>query len=416
MNSELLATLEYIEQERGIGKEQLARAVENALMTASRKSIHPASELSVKLDLKTGEIKAWAKLKVVEAFPTNDEIRLEDVRKRYPEAQIGDIVEWEVTPRNFGRIAAQAARQAIAQQLRDAEKIIVQDEFKDKVGQIVSGNVRRLDGRNVIVDFQKAEGVINEKGRVPGEQFMIGERISALLAEINIKVNPSLILSRSSAHFVRRLFEREVSEIHDGVVEIVAISREPGVRSKVAVRSNDPRVDPVGACVGMRGLRVRNITNELNGERIDVIPYSEDLRTYLENAMHPAKLLSVEIDGEARSVVVHVDAENSRLAFGRKGQNVRLAQKLLGWTIQIIVDESAEEEFEKKKAQAVADLATAVGIPESAAELLVQHGYLTIEGLRSAPADDLQQIEGLDAGTLEAIASAVEKADESANE
>ena len=224
MNSELLATLEYIEQERGISKEQLVDAVEKAILTASRKSIHPASNLAVKLDRHSGEIKAWAKLEVVGTFPNNDQITIEKAKEKYPDAKIGDVIDWEVTPRNFGRIAAQTARQAILQQLRKAEKAIVKEEYDEKVGEIVNGVVKRIEAGAIIVDLQKSEGIIAAKDKVPGEQYMVGERINALLVKVDTLVSgPSLILSRSNPGFVRKLFEREVSEIHDGVVEIAGM-------------------------------------------------------------------------------------------------------------------------------------------------------------------------------------------------
>lgn len=405
MNNELLAILEYIEQERGISKAQLAGAVEKALLTASRKSIHPASDLTVKMNPATGEIKAWAKLKVVEEFPNADEICLSDVVKRIPTAVIGDIVDWEVTPKNFGRIAAQTARQAILQQIREAEKEIVQDEFKDKVGKLISGSVRSIEAGNIIVDFGKSEGVISGKDRIPGEQFTVGERVTALLVKIDEKSDFSLVLSRANPGFVRKVFEREVSEIHNGTVEIVGIARDPGSRSKIAVRSNDPRVDPVGSCVGMRGMRVRNITNELGGERVDIIAYSDDIEEFLANALHPAKFLSVKTDYSKKVLHVSVDEENSRLAFGKKAQNIKLAQRLLQWQIMITIDDGKSEaaEFAEKKEQAITDLAAAAGLDHATAEILVNHGYITLDGLKNASWEDFEKIEDLDDNALEAI-------------
>ena len=408
MNSELLAMLDYIEQERGISKEQVVKALEQAILSAYRKSARPASDLNVKVNLRTGELKAWARLKVVGEFPSEDEILLSEVQKRDPGAKIGDIVEWEVTARDFGRIAAQTARQTIAQMLRKAQKDVIQDEFKDKIGEIVTGTVHHADGLGIVVDVKKSEGIIAGRDRVPGEQFSAGDRISALLVKVDMEGSgPSLILSRTSNNFVRRLFEREVSEIHDGVVEIVGIARAPGSRSKVAVKSNDPRVDPVGACVGMRGLRVRNITNELGGERIDVIPYSSDLKTFIANAMHPAKLLDIELDSATKTVKIYVDQENSRLAFGRKAQNVRLTQRLIQWDINIIIQESEEEEFVRKKQEAAEGLAALAGISAEAAEALVEHGYLTVEGLGNASEDDLASIAELTDDDRASIARAV---------
>ena len=409
MNSELLATLEYIEQERGISKEQLVAAVEKAILNASKKAIHPASSLSVKLDRATGELQAWAKLEVVESFPNNDQILLTEAVKQIPDVKVGDVVDIEVTPKNFGRVAAQNARQAILQQLRDAEKSVVQVEFKDKVGEIVSGVVKRIHDGTITVDLQKSEGVLSGKDKVPGEQYTVGERINALLVKVDTEVaGPSLILSRTNTNFVKRLFEREISEIHDGVVEIVAISRDPGSRTKIAVKSNDPRVDPVGACVGMRGIRVRNITGELGNEHVDIIRYEEDIDVFVTNALHPAKLEEIEIDEDSHTLFIHLKSENSRLAFGKKAQNVRLAQKLVGWAIKFIIDDAAEqrETFEEKKAHVIENLAAAAGITTEAAAVLVQNGYLTLDGLRAADMSDIAALKGLDDTALVAIAAA----------
>lgn len=417
MNSELLATLEYIEQERGISKEQLVDAVEKAILTASRKSIHPASNLAVKLDRHSGEIKAWAKLEVVGTFPNNDQITIEKAKEKYPDAKIGDVIDWEVTPRNFGRIAAQTARQAILQQLRKAEKAIVKEEYDEKVGEIVNGVVKRIEAGAIIVDLQKSEGIIAAKDKVPGEQYMVGERINALLVKVDTLVSgPSLILSRSNPGFVRKLFEREVSEIHDGVVEIAGIAREAGMRTKIAVRSNDPRIDPVGACVGMRGMRVRNITSELGNERVDIIRYEEDIKTYAANALHPAKLESISVDEDRRMLTIRVNSENSRLAFGKKAQNVRLAQKLIGWNINFVTDDDVREEsFEEKKTQCISQLSAELGIAPEKAELLVNNGYLTLEGLKTAGISDIAAIQGIDEATVNAIAERLAKVDQTSD-
>ncbi len=411
MNSELLATLEYIEQERGISKEQLVDAVEKAILTASRKSIHPASNLAVKLDRHSGEIKAWAKLEVVDTFPNNDQITIEKAKEKYPDAKLGDVIDWEVTPKNFGRIAAQTARQAILQQLRKAEKAIVKEEYDEKVGEIVNGVVKRIESGAIIVDLQKSEGIIAAKDKVPGEQYMVGERINALLVKVDTLVSgPSLILSRSNPGFVRKLFEREVSEIHDGVVEIAGIAREAGMRTKIAVRSNDPRIDPVGACVGMRGMRVRNITSELGNERVDIIRYEDDIKTYAANALHPAKLESISVDEDRRMLTIRVNAENSRLAFGKKAQNVRLAQKLIGWNINFVTDDDVREDsFEEKKTQCISQLSAELAIAPEKAEILVNNGYLTLEGLKTAGIADIAAIKGIDEATVNAISERLAK-------
>ncbi len=385
MANELLTILEYIEQERGIKREVMTKALENALLSASKKSIHPATDLVVKVDAKTGEIRAWAKLEIVEANPNNDQLLLADALTKMPDAKIGDLVDWEVTPKNFGRIAAQTARQTIMQQLRKAEKDTVRDEFADKIGTILNGIVRRYDNGNTIIDFQKAEGVLSAKDKIFGESYMPGDRINALLLKVDTLVSgPSLIVSRTHPDFVVRLFEREVSEIKDGVVQIMGIAREAGSRSKIAVKSNDPRVDPVGACVGMRGIRVKNITTELGGERVDIIPYDEDIRQYAMNALQPAKVLGVDSKPERRELTVKVSPDQSRLAFGKKAQNVRLSSKLLGWNMNIvIVDPNKTESIEEKLKQAAENLSSTLGIAHDTARKLVKNGFVSVEGVEA---------------------------------
>ena len=404
MNNELIAILGYIEQERGISRESLIRALESAILTASRKSIHPANELKVRIDPVTGDIRAWAMLEVVEENPTCDQLVIERARERFPDAKLGDVLEWEVTPRNFGRIAAQTAKQAIIQQLRKAEKENVQEEYADQVGHILNGTVRRFDAGSIIIDFGKAEGIINAKEKVHGEQYMPGDRINALLVRVDINTaGPSLIVSRSCPEFVEKLFEREVSEIHDGVVRIMGIAREAGSRTKIAVASSDPRVDAVGSCVGVRGLRVRNITNELGGERIDIIPYDPDIRKYAVNALLPARVQSVEVDEAKHELTVRVTEEQSKLAFGKKAQNVRLCSKLIGWNIGIRSEAPAREgkaTIGEQIRQATTRLAGELGISEETAGVLIANGYVTVDGVREAGRETLLAVEGVDAAEI----------------
>ena len=405
MSNELLTVLEYIEQERGISRESLIKALETAILTASRKSIHPASELKVKIDPPTGKIQAWAMLEVVDSAPNCDQLLLARAKERFPQAKVGDIVEWEVTPSNFGRIAAQTARQTIIQQLRKAEKENVQEEFAERVGQIINGTVRRFEGGSIIIDFQKAEGIMPAKEKIHDEQYMPGDRINALLLNVDINSSgPSLIVSRATPDFVVKLFEREVSEIHDGVVKIMGIAREPGRRTKIAVKSDDPRVDPVGACVGIRGTRVRNITDELGNERVDIVPYDDDLAKYAANALLPAKVQSVEIDEAKHELQVTVNEEQSKIAFGRKAQNVRLSAKLLGWNITLKNESSeriAPPTIGEQLKAAAAKLAVELGVGEATATLLVNNGYVTIDGVKAADRSALLAIDGVDAAELE---------------
>ena len=408
MANELLTILEYIEQERGISRASIIKALESAILTASRKSIHPASDLTVKIDAKTGQIQAWARLQVVEEDPTFDQLVIERARERFPDVQVGEVIDWEVTPKNFGRIAAQTARQAIVQQLRRAEKENVQEEFADRVGQIINGTVRRFEGGSIIIDFQKAEGIMPAKEKVHDEQYMPGDRINVLLQKVDINTSgPSLIVSRASSDFVVKLFEREVSEIHDGLVRIVNCVREPGKRTKISVASSDPRVDPVGACVGIRGTRVRRVTDELDNERIDIVPYDEDIKKYAANALSPAKVQQVDVNEEKHELVVTVSDEQSKVAFGRRAQNVRLSAKLIGWSITLRSGEAAGKEeaapsIDEQLAAAASRLAAALGVTEETAGILVANGFITVDGIKAADPAALTAIDGIDASEIEA--------------
>ncbi|MBQ4107599.1 MAG: transcription termination factor NusA [Lentisphaeria bacterium] len=399
MNNELLTILQYIEQERGISRAMLVKALETAILSASRKSIHPASNLTVRIDPENGSIKAWAKLEVVEENPNCDQLLLERARERFPEVRAGEVIDWEVTPRNFGRIAAQTAKQAIMQQLRQAEKNTVQEMFADKVGQIITGTVRRFENGNTIIDFQRAEGIMSSRDRVHGEQYMPGDIINVVLTKIDTFTSgPSLIVSRTAPELVRCLFEREVSEIRNGLVEIMGLSREPGSRSKIAVRSTDPRIDPVGACVGVRGVRVQNITQELNGERIDIVPWDENIAQYTINALQPAKVQSVEVDETRHELVVHVTEDQSKLAFGKKAQNVRLCSRLIGWNISILIEGGIEEKINR----AALTLASQLKVSTKTADKLVRSGYVTLAGVEAAEPAMLLNIEGIDQQELNA--------------
>lgn len=407
MANELLTILEYIEQERGISRNSLVKALETAILTASRKSIHPANDLRVVIDPRTGSIQAWARLTVVEENPNNDQIALERAQERFPGVVAGEVVDWEVTPRNFGRIAAQTARQAIVQQIRRAEKENVLEEFADRVGQIINGTVRRFEGGNVIIDFQKAEGIMFAKEKVHDEQYMPGDRINVLLQKVDINAaGPSLIVSRASADFVSKLFEREVSEMHDGIVRIVACVREPGKRTKIAVASSDPRVDPVGACVGVRGTRVRRVTDEFDSEKIDIIPYDEDIRKYAANALAPAKVQNVEVNEEKHELLITVAGEQqSKLAFGRRAQNVRLSAKLIGWKISLKSSDASAgngPSISEQLAAAAGKLAEDLGVSKKTAQKLVDNGYVTIDGVLAADPVALVAIDGIDAEEITA--------------
>ena len=418
MNNELLAVFEYMERERKLDRETLAQLVESALQVAGRKSIGRVRDLRVEINRKTLEIKAFASIQVVD-FVRNraEEISLDEAQAKYPgkNYKLGDLIEIEVTPRNFGRIAAQTAKQAIIQKLRMAEKDKVYAAYKDHVGAIVTGTVRRFDRSDVFVDLGDAEGVMPGKERVPSEEYQIGDRIRFLLLNLDAQAaGTQLTLSRANPDFIKKLFELEVSEIADGTVEIKGIAREAGFRTKIAVHSNDEKVDPVGACVGLRGQRVKNIVRELSGEKVDIVKWSTDIKTFVTNSLAPAKLLRLEVDELENTVKVIVDADQLSLAIGKKGQNARLTAKLTGWKVDVQKDEG-DISFEEKISRATDQLAAVEGIGREHAEKLVAAGFLTLEGILAAEIQDLVDVEGFDADTAQQVRTAAEAAFEREN-
>jgi len=411
MNSDLLAVLDYMEREKGIKREVLLEALSGALLTAAKKSVGPARDLRVTIDPKSGEITALANLIVSDVVRSiHDEIPLARARKIKPEAVVGDVIEVEVTPEGFGRIAAQTARQAILQRIRQIEKEMIFDEFKDRAGEIVSGTVRRFDRSDVIVDLGKFEAVMPMRERVATEDYNIGDRIRAYVVAVeNTNRGPEIIISRSHPNFVRRLFEVEVSEIADRTVEIKAISREAGYRTKIAVWSADEKVDPVGACVGMRGSRVKNIVRELNQEKVDIIRWSADPREFVMEALKPAKIKSITIDEERKAVQVTVDEDQLSLAIGRRGQNARLTSRLTGWEINISKDESVTHAFEQKLAQAITTLAKTLNIDEETARSLARAGMNSIDGIFEADPNDIAELLQIDVGQAQKIQESAKK-------
>ncbi len=401
-----------MERERGINREILIRAVESALLSASKKSVSPAKDLRIEIDRKTCAIRAFARVQVVERVQApHDEITLANALRLKADAKLGEILDMEVTPKNFGRIAAQTAKQAILQKIREAERTKVFDEYKDRVGDIVSGTVRRFDRGDVVLVLDGfSEAVMPAKEKVPTEEYQVGDKIRALVVNVESGNNGAVIvLSRANPDFVRRLFELEVSEINDHTVEIRGIAREPGFRSKIAVQSKDEKVDPVGACVGMRGIRVKNIVRELSGEKIDIVRWSDDIKTFVTNALAPAKITRMTLDEGPRTVTVVVDPDQLSLAIGKKGQNARLTAKLTGWKIDIQEDETAIN-FEKRVAMAVSELAKVPGIGPDFATKLVHAGFLTLDGILAAELEDLTATEGITEDDAKAIRTAAEAA------
>jgi N utilization substance protein A len=394
MNADFLAGLEFWEREKGVSRETLMAAVHEALLSAAKKAVGPARELRVEIDPKNGDIRAFAKLIVADrVISQHDQISVFDARRLKADAKVGDEIEKEVTPTGFGRVAAQYAKQALMQKVRQAEKALIFTEFKDRVGDIVSGTVRRFDRSDVILDLGKYEALMPNKERVPTEEYQVGERIRCFVKAVQEGAHgPEIILSRADPRFIIKLFQVEVSEINDGTIEIKGIAREPGFRTKMAVYSRDPKVDPVGACVGMRGQRVKNIVRELNNEKVDVIPWSSDIKTFVTKALEPAKLKSIELDESGKRLKILVAEDQLSLAIGKRGQNARLTARLTGWEVDIDAEQVVLKGFEEKVEEAVKAIAAIPGITREQADVLVHAGITRLEDLLGAEASDLADI------------------------
>jgi N utilization substance protein A len=388
MSSEILSVLEYMEREKGIPRSDMIATIANALRTAAQKGVNSGQELKIDINPKNGQLHAWALLKVVDSIGNpKAEIHIEKAQAVKPGAVLGEIVEREINPSELGRIAAQTARQAVMQRLRQFEKDRIYDDFKDQVGNIVTGTVRRRERNDLFVDLGKAEAVMPGKEQVPGEEYAPGERIRCLLMEIeSTPRGPEIILSRASPKFVRRLFELEVTEVADGTVKIEAFAREPGYRTKIAVISTDSKVDPVGACVGARGARVKTIVRELGGEKIDIIKYFADPREMIIEALKPAVPREITLDEKNHRILLKVATDDLAIAIGRKGQNARLTSRLIGWRLDI-------EEFKAVGSDPEGDakrkLVAALGVADDVALRLVKAGFVSLELFEGVEADDL---------------------------
>lgn len=350
MSAELMLALEQLEKEKGIKKEIIVEAIEAALISAYKKNFGSAMNVNVNIDRETGDVKVFGLRKVAEV-PDVDamDISVEEALKINPKLNVGDFVEMEVTPKSFGRIAAQTAKQVVVQKLREAERGIIYDEFYNKECDIVTGIVQRIEKRNVIVDLGKTEAVLTPTEQTPGEEYKFNDRIKTYIVEVKKTTKgPQILISRTHPGLVKRLFELEVPEIHDGTVEIKSISREAGSRTKIAVYSKDENVDPVGACVGQRGTRVQAIVDELRGEKIDIIKWSNDIKEYISSSLSPAKVIRVDVDEEQKAAKVVVPDYQLSLAIGKEGQNARLAAKLTGWKIDIKSESQLRQAIEKQ--------------------------------------------------------------------
>jgi N utilization substance protein A len=401
MSNELLTMLEYLERERGISRDTLLQAMQEAIIKAAGKGFGGYTrELRVEISPKTGKIRGVANVLVVDkVINPQEEMLLARAQNMKPGIQVGDTLEVEVEPAAFGRIAAGVARNAIMSSIRRVEKERIYEEFKDRAGDIVSGTVRRFIKSDVIFDLGKFEAIMPARERVVTEDYSVGDRLRAYVVAVEYgKDGPPIILSRSHPNFVRKLFQLEVSEIADGTVQLKGIAREAGVRTKVAVASADSKVDPVGACVGMRGARVKNIVRELNNEKVDIIKWSDDPKEFVVEALKPAKIKSIELNEADKRVKVCVDEDQLSIAIGKKGQNARLTAKLTGWEVDIEKDASKEQAFENQVSSATAAFKTQLGLDEETAAKLVQNGIPSPQDLVAGgvEAADLVDMLGID--------------------
>ena len=409
MNNQLLAVVQHIENERGVSREIVLTAIEQAIAQAAKKNQNVTNDLRVSIDRKD------LSLHVYDTLVVSDEdvgpgfistARAMRFNHGNPVAD-GETIEVEIPASRLGRIAAQTSRQMIMQKIREAERTNTFSEYKDRVGDIVSGTVSAVSHRDTYVTVGKTEMILPAKERIPTEDHQVGDTIRAIIMRVDQDARgPSVILSRASGKFVEALFRLEVSEIADGVVEIMGVSRDPGYRAKLAVRTSNENVDPVGACVGQRGSRVRSVVNELNGEKIDIVRWNEDIRQYVAQALAPAKLESIDVDpAQPNTVHVIAAADQYSLAIGKRGQNVRLATKLTGWHVEV-KKSMATASFEDQKAEAIKELAEMFSVSNAVATQMADAGYLTVDGIAEEDEASFIAATGLDEVTAKGVYAA----------
>jgi transcription termination/antitermination protein NusA len=396
--SDLLQVADAVARDKGIDRDEVLQAMEQAIQKAGRSKYGQEYDIRSEIDRKSGQIRLLRFREVAEPVENEaTQIPLGEARRFNPDAEIGDFITDPLPPIDFGRIAAQTAKQVIVQKVRDAERARQFKEFKDRVGEIVNGLAKRVEFGNVIVDLGRAEAILRRDELLPRESFRQGERVRAYIYDVRQEARgPQIFLSRTHPQFMAKLFAQEVPEIYDGIIEIRAVARDPGSRAKIAVLSNDSGIDPVGACVGMRGSRVQAVVAELQGEKIDIIPWSVDPATFVVNALAPAEVAKVVMDEEQRRIEVVVPDDQLSLAIGRRGQNVRLASQLTGWDIDILTEaEESERRTEEFRTRSQLFI-EALDIDDVIAHLLVTEGFTSVEEIAFVPLQDLAGIEGFD--------------------
>jgi N utilization substance protein A len=404
---ELLQIADAVAREKSIEKEIVIAAIEEAITKAAKGRYGAEHDIRALIDIKTGELTLKRCVTVVAADPVENEdteISLAAAKKRDPAAVVGTVFEEILPPFEFGRVQTQMARQVVTHKVREAERERQYEEFKDRVGEIVNGTVKRVEYGNVIVDLGRGEGIMRRDQSIPRENFQIGDRIRSYIYDVRTETKgPQIMLSRAHGGFMAKLFAQEVPEVYDGVIEIRAVARDPGSRAKMAVVSNDSSIDPVGACVGMRGSRVQAVVAELQGEKIDIIQWSPDEPTFIVNGLAPAEVTKVVMDEEEERVEVVVPDEQLSLAIGRRGQNVRLASQLTGWQIDIMTESQESERRQREFSERTQLFQEALDVDEVIAQLLVTEGFAAVEDVAYVEADEIAQIEGFDEDTAEEL-------------
>jgi len=402
---ELLQIADAVAREKAIDKEIVISAMANAIEKAAKSRYGQDTNVHVQVDTKTGDINLKRLLEVVEQVEDyNTQIALELARDKEPSVELGDYISEPLPPMDFGRIAAQSAKQVIVQQVRDAERDRQFEEFKDRVGEIINGTVKRVEYGNVIVDLGRGEAIIRRDETIPRENFRYGDRVRAYLYDVRREQRgPQIFLSRTHPQFMTKLFTMEVPEIYDGIIEIKSVARDPGSRAKIAVISSDSAIDPVGACVGMRGSRVQAVVGELQGEKIDIIPWQPDAASFVVNALQPAEVAKVVLDEEAERIEIVVPDDQLSLAIGRRGQNVRLASQLTGWDIDIMTEQDESERRQAEFEASANAFVEALNVDEMVAQLLASEGFSNVEEVAYVDMLEIASIEGFDDETAEEL-------------
>ena len=404
---ELLQIADAVAREKVIDRQIVLEAMEDAYAKAARSRYGTETDVKAEIDPRTGELRLWRHLQVVDRVENPAvEIALQDAQRSNPAAQVGDVIADKLPPFDLGRIAAQSAKQVIVQKVREAERDRQYEEFKDRIGQIINGVVKRVEYGNVVVDLGRGEGIVRRDEMIPRETFRPGDRIRAYVFDVRREQRgPQIFLSRTHPQFMAKLFAQEVPEIYDGIIEVKAVARDPGSRAKIAVISRDSSIDPVGACVGMRGSRVQAVVGELQGEKIDIIPWSPDVATFIVNALQPAEVAKVVLDEDAERIEVVVPDDQLSLAIGRRGQNVRLASQLTGWDIDILTEAEESERRQKEFVERTNVFMDALDVDEVVAQLLAAEGFRSIEELAFVDLAEVASIEGFDEETAQEIQS-----------